>query len=237
MKDLFHFKQFCIDQYGCGMKINTDGVLLGALIQPENPFSVLDIGTGTGVIAMMLAQRFPTAHIEAVEIDDSAATAAANNFLSSKFAERLQVFQTSFQNFSKEHPGKKYDLIVSNPPFFINSLKNPDQQKQLARHTDTSLFEDLVTFSMNHLSSNGVCKFILPVDAAKQVIIEGMRQGLHLQHVLTIRSSELKPPHRQIITLGLNDLKCSELFFTIYSSEKVYSEEYKTALKDFLTIF
>src|SRR5687768_4750199 len=113
MKDFFHFKQFSVNQAGCGMKINTDGVLLGALVKSENPVSILDIGTGTGVIALMLAQRFSGANIDAIEIDAMASETAMQNFLNSRFSDRLKVYPHSFQNFSLEHPFKKYDLIVS----------------------------------------------------------------------------------------------------------------------------
>lgn len=237
MADLFHFKQFSVNQSGCGMKINTDGVLLGALAQSENPSSILDIGTGTGVIALMLAQRFPSANIEAIEIDASASDTAGLNFLNSKFSNRLKVYQHSFQNFSLEHPVKKYDLIVSNPPFFTNSLKNPDSQKQLARHTSETLFKELVVFAKKHLTTRGICYFILPLEGSKQIIEEGLKQQFKLRHSINISSSESKSAHRQIISLGFEDLKNIEQSFMIYQSEKVYSVEYKNALKDFLTIF
>ena len=122
MADLFHFKQFSIDQSGCGMKVNTDGVLLGALVQATDPQSILDIGTGTGVIALMLAQRFSVAEIEAIEIDQAAYETALMNFNNLRFSNRLKAHNNSFQKFSVEQPDKRYDLIVSNPPFFLNSL-------------------------------------------------------------------------------------------------------------------
>ena len=109
------------------MKINTDGVLLGALVEADHPKSILDIGTGTGVIALMLAQRFANAQIDAVEIDPSAAETARRNFANSPFAERLNLFPVGFGEFFDQYPDKKYDLVVSNPPFYINSLKSPLQ--------------------------------------------------------------------------------------------------------------
>lgn len=237
MKDIFHFKQFSVNQSGCGMKINTDGVLLGALVQSDNPSSILDIGTGTGVIALMLAQRFSSANIEAIEIDASASDTAKRNFLNSSFSSRLNVYQNSFQKFSLEHPLKKYDLIVSNPPFFTNSLKNPDNQKQLARHTSETLFKELVVFAKKHLTTIGICYFILPLDGSKQIIEEGLKHQLNLLHIINISSSESKSVHRQIIGLSFENLENIEQSFMIYQSEKVYSSEYENALKDFLTIF
>jgi tRNA1Val (adenine37-N6)-methyltransferase len=237
MKDLFHFKQFSVNQSGCGMKINTDGVLLGALARSENPSSILDIGTGTGVIAMMLAQRFPGASVDAVEIDVQAAETARKNFMESNFSSRLKSFQNSFQDFSQSYPDKKYDLIVSNPPFFTNSLKNPDPQKHLARHTVEGLFYDLIQFAKNHLSASGTCYFILPPDAATQVLNEGSRHSLKAQSIINVKSSSSKPAHRQIIGLGFEGYETSIDDFVIYQSEKVYSSQYELALKDFFVIF
>src|SRR4051812_18750759 len=112
---MFRFKQFSVDQAGCAMKINTDGVLLGAIAEVESPSTILDIGTGTGVIGLMLAQRFGNARVDAVEIDVSAAKTAGNNFANSSFNNRVTVFPVSIRAFFNEHSGKKYDLIVSNP--------------------------------------------------------------------------------------------------------------------------
>src|SRR5271165_4590165 len=108
---MFQFKQFSVDQSGCAMKINTDGVLLGAITDANNPGTILDIGTGTGVIALMLAQRFDTAVIDAVEIDSDAAKTAERNFKGSPFADRLNVYALEFENYFYLFPERKYDLI------------------------------------------------------------------------------------------------------------------------------
>src|ERR1700733_3404653 len=120
---MFHFKQFSVDQSGCAMKINTDGVLLGAITQADDPKTILDIGTGTGVIALMLAQKFANAQIDAVEIDESAAKTAGRNFENAIFNDRLNIYPSGIRTFFEGHPENKYDLIVSNPPFYINSLE------------------------------------------------------------------------------------------------------------------
>ena len=119
---MFRFKQFNIDQSGCAMKINTDGVLLGAFSFAIEPKNILDVGTGTGVIALMLAQKFCDAQLEAVEIDAEAALTAEINFRNSAFAERLKVFPLSFERYFEQLVATKFDLIVSNPPFYIDSL-------------------------------------------------------------------------------------------------------------------
>lgn len=235
--NVFQFKQFAVDQTGCGMKVNTDGVLLGALVQSKNPSSILDIGTGTGVIALMLAQRFSKALVDAIEIDIEAALTAQKNFNNSKFSSRLRDYQQSFQDFSRQYPDKKYDLIVSNPPFFTNALKNPDNQKQLARHADNDLFKQLIGFARQHLTSTGSCSFILPLDAAVQILQYAFEIGLKVQSIINIKSSAAKTTHRKLVTLGFRDSGKYEEEFIIYEFEKVYSAQYQSALKDFLTIF
>ena len=120
--NIFNFKQFAVDQSGCAMKVNTDGVLLGVLAEAELPARILDIGTGTGVIALILAQRYASATITAVEIDENAAKTAGANFSQSVFNSRLQLFHSPFEVYFEENRENKFDLIVSNPPFFIVSL-------------------------------------------------------------------------------------------------------------------
>src|SRR5260370_18448549 len=156
MPGIFKFKQFDVDQRGCAMKINTDGVLLGALVDASDPKTVLDIGTGRGVIALMLAQRFNDAHIDAVEIDPIAAQTAERNFNNSLFSQRLNIYPIGFEQFFDQHPGKKYDLIISNPPFFITSLKSPKANKELSKHTDEDFFKNLISVLSQHLLFDGL---------------------------------------------------------------------------------
>ena len=133
------------------MKINTDGVLLGAFSFAIEPKNILDVGTGTGVIALMLAQKFCDAQLEAVEIDAEAALTAEINFRNSAFAERLKVFPLSFERYFEQLVATKFDLIVSNPPFYIDSLKSPGAKKAIAKHTDIRFFENLLKAVSIHL--------------------------------------------------------------------------------------
>ena len=156
----FRFKQFAVEQEDVAMKVGTDGVLLGAWANSDNVKRILDIGTGTGVIALQMAQRNPIAHIYAVEIDDTAAKRARANFDISPWAERLTVEQTAVQEFA---PAEKFDLIVSNPPYFVDSLLPPDAKRSTARHTHDLTFEELDSAVCRLLDENGRFALILPI--------------------------------------------------------------------------
>jgi tRNA1Val (adenine37-N6)-methyltransferase len=237
MAGVFHFKQFSIDQTGCAMKVNTDGVLLSALVEADNPATILDIGTGTGVIALMLAQRFRDAAIEAVEIDEAAAKTATLNFNNSSFKNRLTVYSQSFTEFFKNHPRKKYDLIVSNPPFYINSLEASRKQMNLAKHADGDFFRSLILNISQHLTQVGQCWLILPLPTAGLVKALAAQHGLHLQKVVSIRSFTDSQPHREILVLSLSQTDISYQAFIIYADLKVYTEAYRKRLREYLTIF
>ena len=156
----FKFKQFAVEQDDVAMKVGTDGVLLGAWAECEGARRILDIGTGTGVIALQMAQRNPTAQVQAVEIDETAARRARANFDNSPWAEHLQVAQTAVQEFE---PTEKFDLIISNPPYFIDSLLPPDAKRSTARHTHDLTFEELDKAVCRLLAENGKFALILPV--------------------------------------------------------------------------
>ncbi|SDS65142.1 tRNA1Val (adenine37-N6)-methyltransferase [Mucilaginibacter mallensis] len=238
MADIFRFKQFGVDQSGCAMKINTDGVLLGALAQAENPQSILDIGTGTGVIALMLAQRFTDAQIDAVEIDAIAAETAGNNFKNSPFvADRLTVFPVSFESFFEDHPEKKYDLIISNPPFHINSLESPKAKKTLAKHADGDFFEILIKYIAEHLTENGLCWLVLPLETSALVKALVQQYRLYLQKVIAIHSFEESAPHREVVRFGLNEISEVKSKMVIYEAVNKYSEEYKKLLHPYFIAF
>lgn len=235
MGSVFRFKEFEINQEGCAMKINTDGVLLGAYVQVNNPYRILDIGTGTGVIALMLAQRFQDANIDAVEIDIDAYQTSLDNFKNSPFASRIKGNLGSFEDLQVAN---KYDLIVSNPPFYTNSLHNPDARKKIARHADFDFFKKLVDFAKTNLSDKGQLDLILPNELAEYVINEGKRQGLHLIKLVAIKSFSDSEVIRNIISLRR---QTTEAFkkeeFVIYQEKSVYSEAYRTILKPFFLAF
>jgi tRNA1Val (adenine37-N6)-methyltransferase len=234
---IFKFKQFDVDQTGCAMKVNTDGVLLGALATANNPQSIVDIGTGTGVIALMLAQRFAVARIDGVDIDEAAADAADRNFNASPFQYRMYAHFDTFEGFFESHNWKKHDLIVSNPPFFLDSLASADEQKRIARHTDGSFFKKLLRCASDYLTDTGTCQLILPLPTAAVVKDLLPKYQLHLQHIIVVKSFADSDPHREILTFGKEQKGIVEAGFVIYDAPKVYSLEYQVALADFLTIF
>jgi tRNA1Val (adenine37-N6)-methyltransferase len=234
---MFKFKQFSVDQTGCAMKINTDGVLLGALADADHSKTILDIGTGTGVIALMLAQRFADAQIDAVEIDEQAAQTAGRNFANSPFAERMNVYPFGFEDFFSKYADKRYDLIVSNPPFYINSLKSPQKGKEIAKHSDENFFERLIKAASEHLHEKGIFSLILPVDTAALVKSVSQTHELFVNEQINIYSYKHSEVHRQLICLSSRKANYREIDFIIYDTAGIHAAGYRAALKDFFTIF
>jgi tRNA1Val (adenine37-N6)-methyltransferase len=234
---MFQFKQFIVDQSNCAMKINTDGVLLGALLEAKDPQNILDIGTGTGVIALMLAQRFEKAYIEAVEINELAAATALNNFQSSPFADRLNCYPLSFEEYYGSYTHKKFDLIVSNPPYYINSLHSPEKQKQVAKHADQNFFKDLMISVSEQLSGRGSCWLILPKQTAELIKTIGTGVGLYIKTIVHVRSFADQEPHREIMELSFKSNVLRQEQFVIYESKGVYTSHYQQTLKEFFTIY
>ncbi|MBE9586249.1 methyltransferase [Mucilaginibacter sp. JRF] len=237
MAGIFRFKQFSVDQSGCAMKINTDGVLLGALAGAGQPQHILDIGTGTGVIALMLAQRFASALIEAVEIDDDAAKTALNNFEGSPYSDRLKIYHQDFNTFFGENSENQYDLIVTNPPFYIDALTSPTQKTNQAKHADRDFFVDMIKGISNHLTENGTCWMVLPVNTADYIETLLAGYDLHLQKTILIRSYADSEPHRYIIVTSKAHTEPTSEQFLIYDAPKVYSQQYIDTLKEFFIVF
>jgi tRNA1Val (adenine37-N6)-methyltransferase len=234
MGSVFRFKGFEVDQTGCAMKINTDGVLLGAVAYHQQPEKILDMGTGTGVIALMMAQRFPAARVDAVEIDADAAARAQINCQASPFSERTKVFSGAFEEF--ESSGK-YDMIISNPPYFVNDLKNTDKRKELARHADEDFFSLLVRKVSGMLSPGGALWLILPVKQAEEVVTQSVLYQMFPSKIIKIYSDSMKEPFRHIICLDFSRDKTAYEQVFIYESRGVYTTQYKELLKDFFLAF
>jgi len=234
---MFRFKQFSVDQTGCAMKINTDGVLLGAIAGHNHPQKILDIGTGTGVIALMLAQKFNDARIDAVEIDMAAAETAGRNFENSPFREQLHIHPVGISDYLDEHLDATFDLIVSNPPFYINSLESPEEKKKKAKHTDVSFFEMLMKDVAEYLTKDGLCWLVLPIETSAEVKSLAAQNGMSLQGKIAIRSFKDSAPHREIVCFGFEDKPVALSEFMIYQSAGVYTDQYKELLKPYFIAF
>ena len=195
------------------MKVGTDGVLLGAWTPvhlPFNhlPFTILDVGTGSGLIALMLAQRCPEAQIDAIDIDEAAVEQARENAQISNFKFQISNFVSRLQDWK---PQTKYDLIVSNPPYFQNSLKNPDKGRELARHTDTLSYAELIHHSVRLLNENGQLALILPAEAETEIRALAQSAGLHLTRATRVYSKENKPAKRTLMAFEKLKIKNYEL--------------------------
>ena len=239
----FRFKQFTVWHDRCAMKVGTDGVLLGAwcpLPLPKTPdsersYTVLDIGTGSGLIALMLAQRLlptiPRLTIDAIDMDADAVSQANYNFEQSPWAKHLHAHLTSLQDWQSQ---TKYDLIVSNPPYFQASLKNPDNQRATARHTDTLSYRELIVNSARLLHTNGTLALVLPIESKDEILALAQENGLYPTHITHVHSKPGKPAKRLLIALSANCLIApSPTTFYIESENAPRSEEYKRLTETF----
>ena len=198
----FQFQQFRINQDRCAMKISTDAVLLGALASVEHPQFILDIGSGTGVIALMLAQRFPTAQLAAVELDESAAVQASANFSESKFAARLTCHHSKIQEFTFP---QKFDLIVSNPPYFSNHLKGSVKERNQALHTDALSFEQLLAEVLRFLEDSGKFWLVLPPYQSNLFQNLAQEKGLFPNQIFCLKDNPTKQIQRHFVEFSFED--------------------------------
>jgi len=192
------------------MKVGTDGVLLGAWAKGGQ--RILDAGTGTGVIAMMLAQRYPGARVTAIDIDEGAVRQAQQNVTKSPFAAQVTVLQETLQ----EHQGE-YDAIVSNPPFFIDSLAAPDEQRNMARHTATLTYAELMQAAYRLLSDEGELSVVVPFDYRQRMEDEAIFVGFFPSRVCAVKTTERKPAKRYLLAFRKHPCPCEKEQLTIGS--------------------
>lgn len=229
--DFFRFKKFTVWHNLCAMKVGTDGVLLGAMASAENNTRILDIGTGSGLVALMLAQRFPKAHIDAIDIDEGAVKQATENVCKSIFADRIDVTLKDFRYI--KHNLMKYDLIVSNPPFYDEDTSCPNKQRNTARHTTSLPFADLIKNASALLSENGVFTVVIPTQSTPSFIQECSSCGLFLTERTDIKTTSRKEARRSV--LAFSSYRKEEKISTLMlrNEEGEWSEEYKFLTKDF----
>nr|WP_315220100.1 methyltransferase [uncultured Flavobacterium sp.] len=231
---MFQFKQFIVNQDRCAMKVGTDGVLLGAWAPVHHqPFSVLDIGAGTGIIALMLAQRTHAEQIDALEIDEEAYEQAVENFENSPWGDRLFCFHAGLDEFIAE-PEDEYDLIVSNPPFYSEDFKTENEQRDLARFQDAMPFEELVEAADLLLSENGIFAVILPFKEEENFITLAKEFELYPLKITRVKGNLTSPVKRSLLAFGRDDIQEIEIDeLTIETERHIYTPEYIELTKDF----
>lgn len=235
----FRFKQFGIEQSGCAMKVGTDGVLLGSWCGVKgDERRILDIGTGTGLLALMIAQRAPYAMIDAIDIDSGAFQQAAVNFKASAWSSRLNAYHSSIQDFA-DITKTRYDVIVSNPPYFIGSLKSPEAARTAARHADMLSQEDLAR-AVKRLMTDAGCFFsIFPYELGNMFIVEAALQGLYVASKMEVFGNAGKPCKR--LMLEFRQTKSTQIVAEslIIESETRgdYTDDYKRLTKNFYLNF
>ena len=234
MTDVFKFKQFEIAQERCAMKVGTDGVLLGAWVQPTTEaYSVLDIGAGTGVIGLMMAQRFSEAHIEAIEIDADAFEQTVENFENSPWGDRLFCFHASFQEYFQEVE-EEYDLIISNPPYHLATQKTADDAKNLARFEDALPFEHLLYGAKQLLAKEGTFAVVIPYeqeDRFLDIAVEVQLFPVSITHVKGHKDAAIKRSLLQLQHQPVEEIQLSELVIEIERHQ--YTSDYIDLVKDF----
>lgn len=229
----FNFKQFTVIQEKTAMRVGVDGVLLGAWAPVDYPTTILDVGTGTGLLALMMAQRFPDAIIDAVEIDADAAEEARFNVSQSKWADRIQVFHTSFQDFAVSC-SHKYDLIISNPPYFKATSGIKCGKREQARDNKFLSLEDLIGSASGLLSEKGVFCFIYPYSELTQILQFVEKNKLSICNELLVRSSNESKFIR--VLLKLSHLNCDRKMEELILYEGVHhqkTEDYRNIISPF----
>ena len=231
----FRFKQFTIFQDKCAFKVGTDGVLLGAYADVGNVQTILDVGTGTGLIALMLAQRCK-AEVVAIEPDRDSFEQALQNIRNSKWNRRIRIENTDLQNFDSRT--FKFDLIISNPPYFADSLKNPDLKKAVSRHSITLNNDELLKGVSRLMAEGGSLMVIMPYVEGNIFIAEAQKYGLYCNNILKIKPLPTSEIRRLILTFSRKSGKAKESFLTIeHGRRHEFTEEYINLTKDFYLKF
>lgn len=228
MTDFFRFKEFKVHQNGASLKVGTDAMVLGAVIEENKAINVLDIGTGTGVLALMFAQRHPCALIDAIEIDEINSKLAELNIKNSRFCKQIRLIEGDFFDFSSE---SKYDLIFSNPPFFIDSLDSADSRKSNTRHLSSNQFNRFIDKVNELLNVNGVFYVIYPFEYS-DIWCNAIKIHFFIQEEIILYGKPLKPK-RIIMKCSKFNTSFTRRSIVIRNFEGKYTEDYIQLTKDF----
>lgn len=231
MTNRFQFKQFSITDNDCGMPVSTDAVLLGAWARAGSDQSILDIGTGTGVLALMMAQRFPSAQIVAIDIDEMAATTALFNSAQSAWANSINVVHGDILLW--ENP-RRFDTIICNPPYFTAGLQANDPRRAAARHTNNLSHRDLIKALKNRLEQKkGQAHLILPSLEADNLQREAASESLFCHQITSVKSTPDKPISRKLMTLSLQEPAQCKVNQLIIQEKGKYTADFIALTKDF----
>lgn len=231
----FSFKEFTIFQDRSAFKVGTDGVLLGAVAEATGRRRILDIGAGTGLISIMLAQR-SEAEIVCIEPDRESYQQACDNVRLCRWNERITVLNTDLQSYQSD--SGKFDLIVTNPPYFSDSLRNPDHRKSSARHNDSLTTTEILENVSRLLEDSGLFQLIIPYVEGTIFIAEAQQYGFYCKNILKIRPLPTSEIRRLILTFSGERLKVTEKFLTIeHGKRHEFTEEYKSLTKDYYLKF
>lgn len=247
--EIFHYKQFDIHQKNAGMKVGTDSDLLGTLAAGGK--RILDIGTGTGVLSLMMAQRCPDALITAIEIDDNAVKDAEVNFGASKFGERITLKHTSFQDYLREvknqgrvpeideNQGRfsdgRFDCVICNPPYFHRSTECPDLGRTRARHSSSLPFRVLIEGAYELLTPDGVFSVCIPPEVLSEFKSEGIIAGFWLKDEYRIQSLPNKAPKRYVLVFSKSRVVMPQIHtHSMRNADRTRSDWYVDLMKDFL---
>jgi tRNA1Val (adenine37-N6)-methyltransferase len=231
---MFQFKQFAIQQDRCAMKVGTDSVLLGAWCPIDNnPFSILDIGAGTGILSLMLAQRSNAEQIDAIEIDENAFEQCVENFEASPWSDRLFCFHAGLDEFMEE-PEEEYDIIISNPPFYSEDYKTESEQRDLARFQDAMPFDELIEAAHLLLSENGIFAVIIPYKEEENFIALAKSFELYPFKITRVKGTPATEIKRSLLAFSfVKKRKIEETELIIETSRHHYTEDYIALTKEF----
>jgi len=236
MNKPFYFKEFTIDQDKTAMKVGTDAVLLGAWCSLETcPDTILDVGSGTGLVSLMLAQRSDAETIDAVEIDPNAYEQSVSNFEKSDWSDRLFCYHCSYQDFSEEmkEEDEEYDLIISNPPFYNDNFETNDTSRNTARFTSALSFKELLESTSKILSDSGVFTIIIPFKEEVTFISLAGKYKLFLNRVCRVRGTDNSETKRSMLEFSFHLKELEETTIVIEKGRHEYTKEYVSLTKDF----